>query len=82
MQDHGFEFDHFEIPSLICELSYKDIGGMTYIKKFDVTLTPTFLSLSAKESGLSTTQPIFQGNLEFKEIMAKKVRILDLNLNL
>jgi hypothetical protein len=72
MQKHGFEFGDFEFPSLFCELSYTDIGGVRYIKKFDVTFNPTSLSLSAKESGFSNPKPIFQGILKFKEIKAKK----------
>ena len=66
MQKHGFEFGDFEIPSIFCELSYTDIGGVRYKKKFDVTFNPTQLSLSAKESGPPFTNPIFHGIFKFK----------------
>jgi len=75
MQERGFEFGDFEIPSLSCKLSYVDIGGVRYTKKFDITFIPTLLSLSAKEKGLPFPKSIFQGSLEFKEIKDKRVRL-------
>ena len=62
------EESRFKIPPLFCELSYEDISGERYAKKFDVTFQPyVIMGIPSKEVELSKTEPAFQGGLEFKE---------------
>jgi hypothetical protein len=59
----------FAIPPLSCQLSYDDIGGDRYEKKFDVPFNITMvMGIPSKESQFSISQPIFFGMLEFREI--------------
>ncbi len=58
---------NLEIPSLYCELSYADVGGEKYMKKFDVTFDPFLMRYPAKGIEFPVTEPVFQGVFEFKE---------------
>jgi hypothetical protein len=62
------EESSFEIPSMQCELSYVDIGGGRYTKKLEVPFHTVMMRYPSKETKLPTTEPVFMGRLEFKEL--------------
>jgi len=59
------EDSFFEFPTLHCGLSYLDIGGEKYSKKFDVTVT--MFAIRTFEKEFNSTKPAFNGMVEFKE---------------
>jgi len=62
------EESRFEIPMLFCELSYVDIGGVRYAKKFDVIFHPSMvMGIPSRKIELSSTEPVFHGWFEFRE---------------
>jgi hypothetical protein len=62
------EESRFELPQLSCEVSYVDIGGEKYSKKFDVTFQPFVLTFPSEKAELKGNQQVFHGMFEFKEI--------------
>jgi hypothetical protein len=57
----------FDFPSLEFELSYVDIGGECYKKKFNVVFNLFLMQFPSNEFKFEPSEPAFQGLFEFKE---------------